>query len=329
MQARKLGKQGLTVAKLGFGAMGLSDFYSSSKVGDDNAVALIHRTLELGITLIDTADAYGPFTNEVLVGKALRDRRDKAVIATKFGIVRSTDGTRRGISGKPEYVRECAENSLQRLGVDCIDLYYQHRIDPSVPIEDTIGEMAKLVKEGKVRYLGMSEAAAQTVRRAHAVHPISALQYEYSLWTRDPEAEILPLCRELGIGLVAYSPLGRGFLAGRFSSTDELAADDFRRHSPRFQEGNFESNLVLLEKVKEIAARKNCTPAQLALAWVMAQGDDIVPIPGTTNPQRLEENVAATKVELSAAELKELAAVMDIGVVGTRYDANSMQALNR
>ncbi len=328
MQMRKLGTQGLTVAKLGFGAMGLSDFYSTSAVDDNKGIAVLHRTLELGVTLIDTADAYGPFTNEVLVGKALRDRRDRAVIATKFGIVRVEGGERRGISGRPEYVRACAEASLKRLGIEQIDLYYQHRIDPNVPIEDTVGEMAKLVKEGKVRYLGLSEAAAQTVRRAHQVHPISALQYEYSLWTRDPEAEILPLCRELGIGLVAYSPLGRGFLAGRFNSTDDIAPDDFRRHSPRFQEGNFERNLALLEKVRALAAKKNCTPAQLALAWVMAQGDDIVPIPGTTNPTRLEENVAATNVELTPADLKELAAVAELGVVGTRYDSNSMQALN-
>jgi aryl-alcohol dehydrogenase-like predicted oxidoreductase len=328
METRKLGTQGLSVAAMGFGCMGLSDFSSTSAVDDERAVALLHHTLELGVTLWDTADMYGPFKNEKLVGKALAGRRERVVLATKFGIVRDEQGVRGGVSARPEYVRACAEASLQRLGVDHIDLYYQHRVDPNVPIEETVGAMAELVRAGKVRYLGLSEAAAQTVRRAHAVHPISALQYEYSLWSRDPEQEILPLARELGIGLVAYSPLGRGFLAGRFSSTAELAPDDFRRNSPRFQQGNFEHNFTLVENVRALAAKKSCTPAQIALAWVLAQGDDIVPIPGTTNRARLEENAAATAIALTADELKELAALAST-VVGTRYEASGMTALNR
>lgn len=326
METRKLGTQGLKTAAVGFGCMGLSDFYATSAVDDDRAIALLHHTLELGVTMWDTADMYGPFKNEKLVGRALKGHRDQVVLATKFGIVRDESGGRRGISGKPEYVRACIEASLQRLGVDHIDLYYQHRIDPDVPIEDTVGAMAGLVKEGKVRYLGLSEAAPDTVRRAHAVHPISALQYEYSLWSRDPEQAVLPLARELGIGLVAYSPLGRGFLAGRFSNPGELAADDFRRSSPRFLEGNFEHNLALVEQVRALAARKNSTPAQIALAWVLAQGDDIVPIPGTTNRARLEENVAAAAIKLSAEELRELEGLAAT-VAGERYEAAGMRTL--
>ncbi|MGH7701708.1 MAG: aldo/keto reductase, partial [Gemmatimonadales bacterium] len=279
MQQRKLGGQGLVVSALGLGCMGMSEFYGP---GDETeSMATIHRGIELGITFLDTADMYGPFTNEELVGRAIRDRRHEVVLATKFGIVRGSDPASRGVSGRPEYVRQCCEGSLKRLGVEWIDLYYQHRVDPKVPIEDTIGAMADLVGAGKVRYLGLSEAAPKTIRRAHSVHPISALQTEYSLWSRDPEDEILPTCRELGIGFVPYSPLGRGFLSGQITSVEDFAPDDYRRNHPRFTGENFGRNLELVAKVREIAAEKGCTPSQLALAWLLAQGPDLVPIPGT------------------------------------------------
>lgn len=330
MEQRKLGSQGLTVSKLGLGCMGLSDFYSSSAIADSQGIEVIHRALELGVTLFDTADMYGPFKNEELVGKALRGRRDQALIATKFGILRSEQGDRLGVSGKPDYVRSAVEASLRRLGVDYIDLYYQHRVDPQVPIEDTVGAMAEQVKAGKVRYLGLSEAAADTLRRAHKVHPISALQTEFSLWSREPLDELLPTCRELGVGFVAYSPLGRGFLAGRFKSNDELAADDFRRQSPRFQQENFARNMELLDRFRAIAAGNRCTPAQLALAWVMAQGEHIVPIPGTTHLERLEENVGAASVKLDAGTLADIDAVArQSATAGGRYDEEGMRAVNR
>jgi aryl-alcohol dehydrogenase-like predicted oxidoreductase len=321
MNTRKLGRQGLVVSELGLGCMGMSDFYGGQD--DQEAIATIHRALELGITLLDTADMYGPFTNEELVGKAIEGHRDQVVIATKFGIVRSTDGAWNGINGTPEYVRQACDASLKRLSVETIDLYYQHRIDPNVPIEDTIGAMAELVQQGKVRYLGISEATTATIRRAHAVHPITALQTEYSLWSRDPEDEILPVVRELGIGFVPYSPLGRGFLSGRFTSPDDFAADDYRRNSPRFQGENFAKNLQLVEQIKVIAAEKGATPSQLALAWLLAQGEDIVPIPGTKQRKYLEENVAATDIHLTANDLKRIEAVAPKGIAaGDRYPAD-------
>lgn len=279
MEQRKLGSQGLAVSSLGLGCMGMSDFYGPTD--DAESLATVHRALELGITFLDTADVYGPFTNEVLVGRAIKGRRDQVVLATKFGNVRGPDGRFLGQNGRPDYVRAACDASLQRLGTDHIDLYYQHRVDRSVPIEETVGALAELVRAGKLRYLGLSEAAAATLRRAHAVHPISALQTEYSLWSRDPEAAILPACRELGIGFVAYSPLGRGFLAGRFQRFEDIPEGDWRRNNPRFQGQNFQKNLELVAKVREIAREKGCTPAQLALAWLLAQGPDIVPIPGT------------------------------------------------
>ncbi len=329
MKTRALGRQGLKVSELGLGCMGLSDFYSSSGVTEAQGISLIQRALALGVTFLDTADVYGPHTNEVTVGKALRGRRESGVLATKFGIVREPGTTNRGVDGSPDYVRAACEASLKRLGVDVIDLYYQHRVDPKVPIEETVGAMARLVAQGKVRYLGLSEAAPATVRRAHKVHPISALQTEYSLWSRDPEDEILPTVRELGIGFVPYSPLGRGFLAGRFRKLEDLAADDWRRESPRFQGENFSKNLAVLEQINLIAKEKGCTPSQLALAWLLAQDTDIVPIPGTTNPARLEENLAASQITLSQKELQRIEAVAPLGVaVGPRYHPGMMHLLN-
>jgi aryl-alcohol dehydrogenase-like predicted oxidoreductase len=329
MDTRELGNQGLTVSVLGLGCMGLSDFYSTSGVTEAQAIALIHRALDLGMTFLDTADVYGPHTNELTVGKALKGRRRSAILATKFGIVREPGSNARGVNGSPEYVRACCEASLQRLGVECIDLYYQHRVDPKVPIEETVGAMAQLVKQGKVRYLGLSEAAPATLRRACKVHPISALQTEYSLWSRDPEDEILPTVRELGVGFVPYSPLGRGFLAGRFRSAEDLAPDDWRRESPRFQGENFAKNLAVLEQIKALSRQKGCTPSQLALAWLLAQGPDIVPIPGTTSVPRLEENLATPQIRLSQAELQRIESLAPQGVAsGTRYHPNMMTLLN-
>jgi len=326
MKNRKLGSQGLTVSELGLGCMGMSEFYGT---GDEaESIATIHRALDLGVTLLDTADMYGPFTNEQLVGKAIKDRREQVVLATKFGILRSEDRGFRGVNGSPEYVHQACNASLQRLGIDYIDLYYLHRVDPQVPIEETIGAMAELVKQGKVRYIGISEAASATIRRAHAVHPVTALQTEYSLWSRDPEDEILPTVRELGIGFVAYSPLGRGFLSGSITSIDDLAADDYRRNAPRFQGENFNKNLQLVERVKEIAAEKGVTPGQLAIAWLLAQGDDIVPIPGTKRRSYLEENVAAVNVTLTPAELERIDEVAPKDfAAGDRYP--DMSSVNR
>ncbi|MDE2305688.1 MAG: aldo/keto reductase [Gammaproteobacteria bacterium] len=330
MNNRHLGRSGLVSSMLGFGCMGLSDFYESSAGSDAEAIALIHRALELGVTMLDTADMYGPFENEELVGKAIRDRRDRVVLATKFGIMRDPDGTPRGVCGRPDYVRACCEDSLRRLGVDTIDLYYQHRVDPAVPIEETVGAMGELVRQGKVRHLGLSEAAPATIRRAHKVHRISVLQTEYSLWTRDPEETILPTVRELGIGFVAYSPLGRGFLAGRFGSHGEIAAADYRRDSPRFRPENFSRNLALLEQIKSIAAARGCSPAQLALAWLFARGEDIVPIPGTTRRDRLEENCAASAIELTPAELAQIDAAAPRAVAaGERYPERTMHLVDR
>jgi aryl-alcohol dehydrogenase-like predicted oxidoreductase len=317
VQSVPLGSQGLTVARQGLGCMGMSEFYGPRD--DAESIPTIHRALELGVNLLDTSDAYGPHTNEELVGRAIADRRDQVVLATKFGIVRDpADTTARGVDGRPEYVRRACEASLRRLGVDHIDLYYQHRVDPETPIEETVGAMGELVAEGKVRYLGLSEAAPETIRRAHATHPITALQTEYSVWARDPEAEILPTLRELGIGLVPYSPLGRGFLTGTLRSLDDLAEDDFRRYQPRFQGDNLEANIAIVERIDALAAAKDATPAQIALAWVHAQGEDLVPIPGTKRRRYLEENVAALEVQLDAEDL----AVLDSAGqgVGDRYD---------
>jgi aryl-alcohol dehydrogenase-like predicted oxidoreductase len=319
MEQRTLGTQGLAVAAQGLGCMGMSEFYGSADEGE--AIATIHRALDLGVTLVDTSDAYGPHTNEQLVGRAISDRRDEVVLATKFGIQRDpNDPSVRGINGRPEYVERACDASLRRLAVEYIDLYYQHRVDPDVPIEETVGAMAELVDAGKVRFLGLSEASAETIARANAVYPISALQSEYSLWSREIEAEVLPAIRELGIGLVAYSPLGRGFLTGRIQRPEDLAEDDFRRYNPRFQGANFERNLELVQRVREMAAEHDCSPGQLALAWVMHQGKDVVPIPGTKRRSYLQENVDASELSLSAEDLQRIDELAPIGVAaGERY----------
>jgi aryl-alcohol dehydrogenase-like predicted oxidoreductase len=328
MRALPLGRSGLKVSRMGLGCMGMSEFYGP---GDEReSIRTIHRALELGVNFLDTADIYGLGRNEELVGKAIRNRRGKAVLATKFGNVRGKDGSWLGVNGKPEYVRACCEDSLRRLGTDTIDLYYQHRVDPDTPIEETVGAMADLVRQGKVRHLGLSEAAPATIHRACAVHPIAALQTEYSLWTRDPEAEVLPTCRELGVGFVAYSPLGRGIFGGRIRRLDDLAEGDYRRAAPRFAEGNLSSNLSLLDRLEEIAAEKRCRPAQLALAWLLARGEDVFPIPGTKRVERLEENVGALEVALTPEDLSRMDAAFPVGAArGDRYSEQAMRALNR
>lgn len=328
IDTRPLGSQGLKTSQLGLGCMGMSEFYG--KTNDEESIRTIHRAIELGITLLDTSDMYGPHTNEMLVGKAIKGRRDKVTIATKFGIVRSDDPAKRTINGKPEYVKASCEGSLKRLGVDVIDLYYLHRVDPNTPIEDTVGAMAELVKEGKVRYIGLSEASPETIRKGHEVHPLSALQSEYSLWTRDHEHGSLRTCRELGIGFVAYSPLGRGFLTGAIKSPDDFADDDFRKHNPRFQGENFYHNIRLVDKITEMAKEKGCTPSQLALAWVLAQGKDIFPIPGTKRVKYLEENAKAADIKLTDEDLKAIEAIAPRGfAAGDRYPAASMASVNR
>jgi aryl-alcohol dehydrogenase-like predicted oxidoreductase len=327
MQMRKLGRNGPEISALGLGCMGMSDFYAGQD--DAESTATIHRALDLGVTFLDTADMYGLGDNERLVGRAIAGRRGDVFLATKFGNVRAPDGSFLGVNGRPDYVRSACDSSLKRLGVETIDLYYQHRVDPKTPIEDTVGAMADLVRAGKVRYLGLSEAAPQTIRRACTVHPIAALQTEYSLWSREPEDEILPICRELGVGFVAYSPLGRGFLTGRFKSTSDIAHEDYRRQTPRFRGDNFDKNLELVREIDAFAREKGCTPAQLALAWALAQGEDVVPIPGTKRRKYLEENVAALGVRLDAADLERIdKALPPGGASGDRYVDTHMKALN-
>ena len=327
LEHRSLGTQGLRVSALGLGCMGMSDFYSGRD--DTESLATIHRALDLGVDFLDTADMYGPFTNERLVGRAIAGRRDEIILATKFGNERGEDGTYLGVNGRPEYVRRACDASLKRLGVDHVDLYYQHRVDRTVPIEETVGAMADLVSAGKVRYLGLSEASPPTIRRAATEYPISALQTEYSLWTRDPEDEVLPTCRELGIGFVAYSPLGRGFLPGRFQTIDDLPPDDYRRNSPRFQGENFKKNLDLVQHIEDLAGRKKCTASQLALAWALAQGDDIAPIFGTKRRVYLEENLKSLEVDLSERDLDEIESIAPKGVAaGARYHEAGMKTVN-
>jgi len=327
MEYRRLGNSPLMISEIGLGCMAMSEFYGQRD--HQESLATIHRALELGINLLDTADVYGMGHNEELVGRAIQGRRGQVVLATKFGIVRSADPSFRGVNGRPEYVRECCEASLRRLNVGVIDLYYQHRVDPNTPIEETVGEMARLLEEGKVRCLGLSEAGPETIRRAHRTHPIAALQTEYSLWSRDPEDQLLPLCRELGIGFVAYSPLGRGFLTGRIKQVEDLAPDDFRRTSPRFQGHNFARNLELVLRLRQLAAEKGCTPAQLALAWVSSQGQDVVPIPGSSSRKHLEENAAALAITLEQHDLARIDEVAPRGAAaGNRYAEWGMRMVN-